>query len=455
MAIAAETPRVRHAGNGTRGPFSLSVSGVPITYSDASEIYVVRYDADGVGTGLVNGTHYTLSADSVLPDVGEVVQTVTSATLSLEATQAVLAADEFLVIVRATTPDQEVVLTPSGGFSSASTERQYDVILRHIQELRESVARSLRINALDSTLAQFASPGLQEFPLVADRGGKILAFDDDGNLIASDRPVDGVDGAQGPAGPQGATGAQGPAGAAGSGTGDVLGPATNADNGFPTWNGPNSKTLKDISASQYRTNLGLGSAALLASSAVFQTTNNLSEGNASTMRSNLGLGSVALLASSAVFQVSNNLSEGSAATKRTNLGLGSAAILDEATTAEYLANTANKVLTTDQVWAAGALVTLTDAATVAVDFGLGVNFELEIGGNRTLGAPTNTKVGQSGVIYVTQDAAGNRTLAYHSRYKWAGGNDGVLSTGAGKVDRLAYFIKSSTFIELSLSKDLR
>lgn len=49
-----------------------------------------------------------------------------------------------------------------------------------------------------------------------------------------------------------------------------------------------------------RTTLGLGSAATLASSAVFQTANNLSEGVAATMRANLGLGSIATQAASAV-----------------------------------------------------------------------------------------------------------------------------------------------------------
>lgn len=54
--------------------------------------------------------------------------------------------------------------------------------------------------------------------------------------------------------------------------------------------------------------------------------NNLSDvANTATSRTNLGLGSSAVLTAAQVFQVANNLSEGVAATKRTNLGLGTIA----------------------------------------------------------------------------------------------------------------------------------
>ena len=99
--------------------------------------------------------------------------------------------------------------------------------------------------------------------------------------------------------------------------------------------------------------------------------------------------------------------------------LGTIASFNEATTAQFLANTADKALSTDQTWAAGATVALTDAATVAVDMSLGINFTLTIGGNRTLGNPTNPKVGQSGWIAITQDGTGNRTQAYASNWEFA------------------------------------
>lgn len=126
--------------------------------------------------------------------------------------------------------------------------------------------------------------------------------------------------------------------------------------------------------------------------------------------------------------------------------------VDAATTAQILSNTADKVLLTDDTWAAGDYVALTDAATVAVDLSLGINFSLTIGGNRTLGAPSNTKNGQAGEIIITQDGTGSRTLAYHANWKFAGGVEPTLSTAAGAVDVLSYKVINSTFIIAALSK---
>ena len=141
-----------------------------------------------------------------------------------------------------------------------------------------------------------------------------------------------------------------------------------------------------------------------------------------------------------------------AANARTALGLGTVALLATTTTAQYLANTASKALSTDQVWAAGATVALTDAATVAIDMSLGLNFTLAIAGNRTLGAPTNPKVGQSGFIQITQDATGTRTLAYHANWVFDSGSDPVLSTVANTADALYYVVHTATRIHGTLRK---
>jgi hypothetical protein len=135
--------------------------------------------------------------------------------------------------------------------------------------------------------------------------------------------------------------------------------------------------------------------------------------------------------------------------RSTGLGLGTASILAETTTAEYLANTADRALSTDQVWASGALTALTDAATVAVDMSLGINFSVTLGGNRTLGNPTNTKVGQTGAIVVTQDGTGSRTLGYGSNWEAAGASFPVLTTTASAKDIIFYWVQSSTSIVIT------
>jgi hypothetical protein len=134
---------------------------------------------------------------------------------------------------------------------------------------------------------------------------------------------------------------------------------------------------------------------------------------------------------------------------------GTVAALDIATSAQFQANTASKALTTDKVWTAAAAVALTDAATIALDLSTGFNFSVMLAGNRTLGNPTNPKVGQSGVIQITQDATGSRTLAYSSNWKFANGQAPTLSLTAAATDILFYQVISSTFIYATLVKDVK
>ena len=87
----------------------------------------------------------------------------------------------------------------------------------------------------------------------------------------------------------------------------------------------------------------------------------------------------------------------------------------------------------------GAPVTLTDAATVAWDLSTGNNFEVQLGGSRTLGVPTNGgTAAQSGSLNVIQDATGSRTLAYAWPYTFGGGTAPTLTTTALAWDKLSY-----------------
>jgi len=87
-------------------------------------------------------------------------------------------------------------------------------------------------------------------------------------------------------------------------------------------------------------------------------------------------------------------------------------------------------------------VTLTDAATIALDASLGSYYTVTLGGNRTLGAPSNARDGMQLRLDVVQDGTGSRTLAYASStggYKFGSTYASpTLSTAAGAVDVL-YF----------------
>lgn len=87
---------------------------------------------------------------------------------------------------------------------------------------------------------------------------------------------------------------------------------------------------------------------------------------------------------------------------------------------------------------------LTDAATVAIDASLSNVFTLTIGGNRTLGQPTNPKDGQGITLFITQDGTGSRTLAYHADWLFPGGVDPTLSTAIGAVDVLSGVYNGAT-----------
>jgi hypothetical protein len=122
----------------------------------------------------------------------------------------------------------------------------------------------------------------------------------------------------------------------------------------------------------------------------------------------------------------------------------------------YDANTAKLNVTQSFTKAQrGTIVSLTDGSTITPDFSLGNNYSVTLGGNRTLANPTNITAGQSGVIVITQDGTGSRTLAYGSYFKFAGGTAPTLTTTAAAVDVLAYYVESSTRITAKLIADVK
>lgn len=103
----------------------------------------------------------------------------------------------------------------------------------------------------------------------------------------------------------------------------------------------------------------------------------------------------------------------------------------------------------------GSVSALTDGATITPNFALANNFSVTLGGNRTLANPTNLTAGQHGVIVITQDGTGSRTLAYGSNWKFPAGAAPTLTTTANAVDVLAYYVESSSRITARLIGDVK
>ncbi len=102
----------------------------------------------------------------------------------------------------------------------------------------------------------------------------------------------------------------------------------------------------------------------------------------------------------------------------------------------------------------GAISALSDGATITADFALANNFSVTLAGNRTLANPSNLTAGQSGAIFITQDATGSRTLAYGSQWDFSGGTAPVLTTTANAVDLLVYTVRTTGSIHAQLITNL-
>jgi len=90
---------------------------------------------------------------------------------------------------------------------------------------------------------------------------------------------------------------------------------------------------------------------------------------------------------------------------------------------------------------APAVVALTDAATIAVNAAAGNDLRVTLGGNRTIGAPSNPVDGLMVTFTLTQDGTGTRTVTWASGaagYSFGAGSAPTLSTAAGAADMIGF-----------------
>lgn len=147
---------------------------------------------------------------------------------------------------------------------------------------------------------------------------------------------------------------------------------------------------------------------------------------------------------------------------RQALGLGGLAVADSvgtgqiassvfATIAQIRSATAGKVVQADTLFAAAAYVGLQDAATVAWDCNAGFNFSVTLTTSRTLGFPSNPKVGQSGFIDVTQPGGGGAVLGYAANITFDQGVAPTIDTSANRVTSLFYHVKSANEVRVAVA----
>jgi hypothetical protein len=97
--------------------------------------------------------------------------------------------------------------------------------------------------------------------------------------------------------------------------------------------------------------------------------------------------------------------------------------------------------------------TLTDGATINWNLNNGGVATVTLGGNRTIAAPTNMKVGVY-ILHVIQDATGSRTMTWNSVFKWSAATAPTLQTTAGRRDIFS-FVSDGTNMYGSHLPDVR
>lgn len=118
------------------------------------------------------------------------------------------------------------------------------------------------------------------------------------------------------------------------------------------------------------------------------------------------------------------------------------AVLAEVTASP--ASAAEQATTVEPGALAPAVVHLTDAATIAVDASLGNDFRVTIGGNRTMGTPSNPENGEQIIFQITQGTGAPNTITWASGYEFSAGlPQPTLSTTAGQTDLLGFVYNAS------------
>jgi hypothetical protein len=103
--------------------------------------------------------------------------------------------------------------------------------------------------------------------------------------------------------------------------------------------------------------------------------------------------------------------------------------------------------------AAIANYSLTDGANIDWNLNTGQVATVTLGGNRTMNAPTNLRVGTF-ILHVIQDATGSRTITWNSVFKWPAAVAPTLTTTGSRRDIIS-FVCDGTNLYGSFLPDVR
>jgi len=86
------------------------------------------------------------------------------------------------------------------------------------------------------------------------------------------------------------------------------------------------------------------------------------------------------------------------------------------------------------------------SASFAINLGTANNFSMTLTGSLTLNNPSNITAGQSGVIFITQDGTGGRTVAFGSYWSFVDGTAPTITATASAKSALYYVCRTTTDI---------
>jgi hypothetical protein len=140
---------------------------------------------------------------------------------------------------------------------------------------------------------------------------------------------------------------------------------------------------------------------------------------------------------------------------RSAIGLtagNSSASYDSVTGLFNLANMASvNVAQTFTKGQAGSITTPSFGSTVQLNLVNSNNFRFTATSNFTMAMPTNLTPGQSGLIIIAQDGTGSRVVTWASGWVASGGSKPVLSTAAGSIDYVSYFVETTGRVYVSIA----